>query len=183
VPPTYDTRYTTSNILPPILLTRHSRYVTVKPTCISVGDIVELQVSFIMVPLCENKLNPTMVLRSILVLDHTYTQVRPTHHCLIIINIISYVNKKVVAKHFAQLRAPNLIKPVESMKRCVGYFEEQLSTMRAKLSDMQVDEADEAEVENSSGIGAVLQQPRHSLVIAATEQTSLRSLCLSLSHR
>jgi hypothetical protein len=32
------------------------------------------------------------------------------------------------------------------MKRRVGYFEEQLSTTRAKLSDMQVDEADEAEV-------------------------------------
>jgi hypothetical protein len=40
----------------------------------------------------------------------------------------------------------NLSKPVETLKRRVGCFEEQLSTTRAKLGDMQVDEADEAEV-------------------------------------
>lgn len=51
------------------------RYVVVKPACISVGDIVELQVSFIMVPLRDNKFKIAMVLRSILVLDRTYTQV------------------------------------------------------------------------------------------------------------
>jgi hypothetical protein len=58
------------------LLTRNPRYLIAKPTCISVGDIVELQVSFIMVPLRDNKFKPTMVLRSILVLDRTYTQVK-----------------------------------------------------------------------------------------------------------
>ena len=61
--------------------TRISRYVAVKPACISVGDIVELQVSFIMVPLRDNKFKVTMVLRSILVLDRTYTQV--LSHCFI----------------------------------------------------------------------------------------------------
>jgi len=35
---------------------------------------------------------------------------------------------------------------VESLKRRVGYFEEQLSTTRTKLGDMQVDDPDEAEV-------------------------------------
>jgi hypothetical protein len=54
------------------------RYVNVKPGSVCVGDIVELQVSFIMVPLRDNKFKATMVLRSILVLDHTFTQVTNT---------------------------------------------------------------------------------------------------------
>ncbi len=59
-------------------------------------------------------------------------------------------------KRFAQLRAPNPSKPVEILERCIGYFEEQLSTTRAKLGDMQVDEAnkaDEAEVGTRCGTG------------------------------
>lgn len=60
--------YTQSN-------TSDCRYITVKPACVSVGDIVELQVSFIMVPLRDNNFKVTMVLRSVLVLDRSYTQV------------------------------------------------------------------------------------------------------------
>jgi hypothetical protein len=52
------------------------RYISIKPGCICVGDLVELQVSFIMVPLRGNKFKAAMVLRSILVLDRTYTQVK-----------------------------------------------------------------------------------------------------------
>jgi hypothetical protein len=74
-----DARYVTPNICF-INPTTVCRYVTVKPACKSVGDIVELQVSFIMVPLRENKFKVMMVLRSILVLDRTYTQVHT--HCL-----------------------------------------------------------------------------------------------------
>jgi hypothetical protein len=58
----------------------------------------------------------------------------------------SHRYKKAAAKRFAQWRAPNPSKPVESLKRRVGYFEEQLSKTRTKLGDMQVDESDEAEV-------------------------------------
>jgi hypothetical protein len=54
---------------------RVRRYITVKPASLSVGDIVELQISFVMVPLRDNKFKAMMVLRSILVLDRTYTQV------------------------------------------------------------------------------------------------------------
>jgi len=35
-------------------------------------------------------------------------------------------------------------KDVDSLKRRVGYFEEELSTTRTKLIDMQVDDADES---------------------------------------
>ncbi len=58
--------------------TNYSRYISVKPASICIGDLVELQVSFIMVPLRDNKFKGTMVLRSILVLDRTYTQVKAT---------------------------------------------------------------------------------------------------------
>lgn len=54
----------------------NTKYVNIKPASVSVGDLVELQVSFIMVPLRENKFKATMVLRSILVLERTFTQVR-----------------------------------------------------------------------------------------------------------
>jgi hypothetical protein len=121
--------------------TRKCRYVAVKPACVSVGDIVELQVSFIMVPLRDNRFKATMVLRSILVLDRTYTQVKS-----FLLTIRYYLTtfaicKKAAAKRFAQLRT-HKSKPVENLKRRVGYFEEQLSTTRAKLADMQVDEED-----------------------------------------
>ena len=51
------------------------RYAMIKPASVCVGDIVELQISIIMVPIRDNKFKATMVLRSILVLDRTYTQV------------------------------------------------------------------------------------------------------------
>jgi hypothetical protein len=58
------------------------RYISVKPASVSIGDLVELQVSFIMVPLRGNKFKATMVLRSILVLDRTYTQVKDAHYLI-----------------------------------------------------------------------------------------------------
>ena len=70
-----DTRYIPSKVCSINLTPLNCRYVAVKPACLSIGDIVELQVSFIMVPLRDSKFKVTMVLRSILVLDRTYTQV------------------------------------------------------------------------------------------------------------
>lgn len=59
----------------------NTKYVNIKPASISVGDLVELQVSFIMVPLRENKFKATMVLHSILVLERMFTQVRKSSNC------------------------------------------------------------------------------------------------------
>jgi len=66
-----------------------------------VGDIVELQVSFIMVPLRDNKFKATMVLRSILVLDRTYTQVKimNTHILIISHHLLTDI----------RLRSPNVL--------------------------------------------------------------------------
>ncbi len=59
-----------------IALNKVYRYIGVKPASVCIGDLVELQVSFIMVPIRDNNFKATMVLRSILVMDRTYTQVK-----------------------------------------------------------------------------------------------------------
>ncbi len=59
-----------------IALNKVYRYIGVKPASVCIGDLVELQVSFIMVPIWDNNFKATMVLRSILVMDRTYTQVK-----------------------------------------------------------------------------------------------------------
>lgn len=48
----------------------------VNPQIFRVGDIVEAQVSFIAVPLKDNKYKMIVVLRSIALLDATFSQVR-----------------------------------------------------------------------------------------------------------
>ena len=47
--------------------------------------------------------------------------------------------------HFAQQRPTKISKQAEALKRRVGYFEEELSTMRTKLNNMQMDELDDSE--------------------------------------
>lgn len=49
---------------------------TVNPQIFRVGDLVEAQVSFIGVPLKDNKYKMIVVLRSIALLDATFSQVR-----------------------------------------------------------------------------------------------------------
>jgi hypothetical protein len=48
----------------------------VNPQIFRVGDIVEAQVSFIVVPLKDNKHKMIVVLRSIALLDASFSQVR-----------------------------------------------------------------------------------------------------------
>jgi len=60
---------------------------------------------------------------------------------------------------FAQQRATKMAKQTETLKRRVGYFEEELSTTRAKLNSMQVDELDESEHRNKEDIGVSGTEP------------------------
>jgi len=46
-----------------------------------------------------------------------------------------------------------MAKQAETLKRRVGYFEKELSTTRAKLNSMQVDELDDSEHCNKKDIG------------------------------
>ena len=52
------------------------RYTPVKPVIFGVGDIVEVQASFMAVPLKQGKFKTTMVLRGITLIDGTFTQVQ-----------------------------------------------------------------------------------------------------------
>ena len=47
----------------------------VKPVIFGVGDIVEVQASFMAVPLKQGKFKSMMVLRGIMLVDGTFTQV------------------------------------------------------------------------------------------------------------
>jgi hypothetical protein len=51
------------------------RYTPVKPVIFGVGDIVEVQASFMTVPLKQGKCKSMMVLRGITLIDGTFTQV------------------------------------------------------------------------------------------------------------
>jgi len=93
-----------------------------------------------MVPLRGNQFKAAMVLRSILVVDRTYTQVkRPAPLPLSYLSIFPCY-QKATAMRFAQQRSTKAGNQPETLKRRVGYFEEELMTTRAKLSNMQVDE-------------------------------------------
>jgi hypothetical protein len=52
------------------------RYMPIKPVIFGVGDIVEVLVSFMAVPLKQGKFKSMMVLRGITLIDGTFTQVR-----------------------------------------------------------------------------------------------------------
>ncbi|KAF8871496.1 hypothetical protein CPB84DRAFT_1692159 [Gymnopilus junonius] len=56
-----------------------SRFVPTKPIKFQVGDIAEVQVSVILVPLREKKFKSTIVLRSMSLMDGSFTQVRDFH--------------------------------------------------------------------------------------------------------
>lgn len=47
----------------------------VKPVIFGIGDIVEVQASFMAVPLKQGKFKSTMVLRGITLVDGSFTQV------------------------------------------------------------------------------------------------------------
>ena len=51
-----------------------NRFIATAPVTFQVGDIVEAQVSFAVVPLREGKMKTSMILRSITLLDGTQTQ-------------------------------------------------------------------------------------------------------------
>ena len=60
---------------------------------------------------------------------------------------------------FAQQRPTKTAKQTETLKRRVGYFEEEMSTTRAKLNSMQVDELDDSEHRDKKDIGVGDTEP------------------------
>ncbi|KAF8873860.1 hypothetical protein CPB84DRAFT_1753149 [Gymnopilus junonius] len=86
-----------------------------------IGDIVEVQVSFILIPLKEKKFKSAMILQSLSIMDGSYTQ------------------QAIRARlQLSQARYSTQAKPAPTLKRRVGYVEEELGMTKAKLSRMEV---------------------------------------------
>lgn len=71
----------------------------VNPQIFHVGDIVEAQVSFIAVPLKDNKHKTIVVLRSIVLLDASFSQVRmvvvmATHLLFLLMNAAGSIEEQ-----------------------------------------------------------------------------------------
>ncbi|KAF8802300.1 hypothetical protein BYT27DRAFT_7261397 [Phlegmacium glaucopus] len=90
------------------------------PQTFQEGDIVEIQVSFIVIPLRDQKSRMSVVLQTISLLDGQFTQ-------------------EVFIKGIVQEDVPQT-KPKPSLKRRVGYSEEEVSVTQAKLAAMAIDE-------------------------------------------
>jgi len=87
------------------------------PQTFQVGDIVEVQVSFIAVPIRDNKWKISTILRSISLFDTRYTQ------------------EAFVKSHTLHAITE---RPKTTLKRKVGYLNEQVSSTRAKMAEMNI---------------------------------------------
>jgi len=90
------------------------------PQIFQLGDIVEVQISFVAIPLRGDKWKISMRLRSITLFEGRFTQE-------------AFV-KSLTAK------ATPIEKVRPTLKRRVGYLEEQVSITRAKLAEMEISE-------------------------------------------
>ncbi|KDR79834.1 hypothetical protein GALMADRAFT_62586, partial [Galerina marginata CBS 339.88] len=101
------------------------KFVPIPPVTFQIGDIVEVQVSFAIFPLREGKLKTSMILRSISLLDGSQTKAAS------------------VLKISSKMKGPAEARV--TLKRRVGYYEEEVSATRAKLSHMRIEEKDSEE--------------------------------------
>jgi hypothetical protein len=121
------------------------RFIPTKPITFSTGDIVEVQVSFALLPLREKKYKLSLILRSLTLFDATYTQV----YFMSVLGMYAYIDpnfQRANTDHFLQVSGP---KKTITLKRRVGYLEEEIGTTRAKLGRMEIDR-EEAEVSSQA---------------------------------
>jgi hypothetical protein len=100
-----------------------------------VGDIVEAQISFIVIPLRGDQYKMSAVLRGLTLMDGTHTSVSEK----LVLNILT-INH--IQQNATMARAAKSIITQPAMKRLtrkVGHDEEQLAETRAKMSRMDID--------------------------------------------
>ena len=102
------------------------------------GDIVEVQVSFIAIPIRDNKWKINSILRSISLFDGSFTQV-----CIFPMTLYPEINYKTMNQDAfvrgVMHRTTYDERPKASLKRKVGYVEEQVSATRARMAKMHID--------------------------------------------
>lgn len=116
-----------------------SRFHCTTPQTFQEGDIVEIQVSFIVIPLRDQKCRMSVVLRSINLLDGRFTQVSMSNNDEAYWAHFFKKKQDAFVKSIMQEDTPKT-KPKPTLKRRVGYSEEAVSTARAKLAAMAIDE-------------------------------------------
>ena len=111
-----------------------------RPHVFQTGDIVKLQLSFIVIPLHDQNSRMSIVLCSINLLEGKFTQVRKS--ILDKQNIIQRFAKQDAFVKVASMRIPTKINSMKAtLKRKVGYMDEAISVTRTKLSQMKIAEA------------------------------------------
>lgn len=65
---------------------KKNRYELATPQMFRLGDIVEIQISFIAIPLKTQVFKMTTVLHSVALIDSTFTRVSQFTECILIIN-------------------------------------------------------------------------------------------------
>ena len=89
----------------------------------STGDIVEVQVSFVLLPLREKKYKLSLILRSLTLFDSSYTQVCIISICKCMFGNIESTTQHANADHFSQALA---LKKRIALKQRVGYTDEEI---------------------------------------------------------
>ena len=99
------------------------RFQAIRPQLIKNGDIVEVQISFIGIPIQDNKYRISTVLISISLFDGQFSQVR---HVQTLSNSkeLSQVNQDAYVKTLTESSAPP--KQMKTLKRKVGYTNEEV---------------------------------------------------------
>ncbi|KAF8958454.1 hypothetical protein BDZ97DRAFT_2047168 [Flammula alnicola] len=98
------------------------KFVPCKPVRFRIGDIVEVQVSFALLPLRDGKCKTSMVLRTLTLLDGSLTH-------------------KSLVEQVTRRGGPSKAEP--KLKRRVGYVDEEISKTRMKLNAMNIDDKEE----------------------------------------
>ncbi|KAJ3493814.1 hypothetical protein NLJ89_g10931 [Agrocybe chaxingu] len=106
------------------------KFIPTRPGKFQVGDIVEVQTSFIAVPLRDNKFKTSMILRSITLLEGRHTQ------------------DAAAAKVSQLLMHPR--SQVKVFRRRVGYGDEEMAIARAKMTRMDIDEHEDSHHDNEN---------------------------------
>jgi hypothetical protein len=101
---------------------------------IRTGDIVEVQVSFVAIPLKQQKYKVLVVLRAITLLDCSPLRVSP--HSVKRHNANEKQNASI-ARRMSRGAEPR--RASQSLKRKVGYEEDEVHNTREKLNKMHLD--------------------------------------------
>jgi hypothetical protein len=127
------------------------RFQPTKPQTFQVGDIVEVQVSFIAIPIRDNKWKISTILRSVNLFNGSFTQVLRIPFSPLPTIMYNFMIQEAFVRG-AMHRTTSDERPKISLKRKVGYFYEQVSATRARMAEMHIDAQSEGPQKESENM-------------------------------